>query len=147
MRYAFTICKLWQHGIDRLDSLIRWSLLSWKDREDHDFRFRQASSRFDHDGFDTCKDILRLVRRICFFVLMQVVGTNHQSHKLGGNSIKRSIPNAPENIVSAITGKAKVQQITPFKCARIFTPRMSNGVTDHYKIDLGVCCLLEFLLV
>ena len=147
MRYIFTICKLWQHGIDRLCSLKGRARLSRKDREDHDFRLRQASSRFVYNGLDSFKDILRFVRWIRFFVLVDVVGTDHQGHNLWRNSIKCPIFNAPENILRAITGKTKVEQITPFKSARVFAPRMSDGVTDHYKIDLGVFCLLEFLLV
>ena len=147
MIYAFAVRQLRQQGIDCLDSLISGARLSGKYREDNDWSIRQAFPHFAHDGSNPCKNVLRFVGRVGLFVLVHIVGANHQGDKLRGNPIESAIVNPPENVLGSIAGETQVQEIAPIEDSGIFAPGMSDGVTNHHKIDLFVFCLLELLPV
>ena len=78
---------------------------------------------------------------------MQVVGANHQGDKLGEIPSRGAIVNPPENVLGSIAWETQVQQVAPIQNFRMFAPGMSDGVTNHHKIDLFVFCLLELLLM
>ena len=85
-----------------------------------------------------------------FSHIMQMIGSNHQGDQLGRNIFQGPILYAPKNILGPVACKAKVEHPDLSKdFFKVFlgVPGMSDGISNHYQVEVSFFRLFQFLVM